>query len=82
MLNELTTAINERRSEKGTSEFFVRIYFAAFTSDLSFHFHSFVSLTFAGALSASPTHADDDTNQNNYGNKTSDENGNNDVGRM
>lgn len=35
-------------------------------------------LTFAGALSASPTHADDDTNQNNYGNKTSDENGNND----
>lgn len=35
-------------------------------------------LTFAGALAASPTHADDDTNQNNYGNKTSDENGNND----
>lgn len=35
-------------------------------------------LTFAGALSATPTHADDETNQNNYGNKTSDENGQDD----
>lgn len=33
-------------------------------------------LTFAKALTASPTYADDDTNQNNYGNKTSDEDGN------
>jgi hypothetical protein len=38
-------------------------------------------LTFTGALSATPAYTDDDTNQNNYGNKTCYNEGQNDIRR-
>jgi hypothetical protein len=50
--------------------------FCGFHEWLRVYGHEII-LTFSGALSASPTYADDDTNQNNYGNKTSDDNGSN-----
>lgn len=68
-MNELATK-RKRSEKKRDSNFSLGFIFVAFTDDLV--------LTFTGALTASPTHADDDTNQNNYSNKTSNENGNDD----